>query len=101
MDHQYWKNGTRNIYSNYYQMRANVECSPNQSKTVIDLIDLSIEALKIQEKCWPFPYLNFSRVLQFFSTRWLSLKFIPWILGDFRHNRIVRSPPENYLNVCR
>ena len=26
------KNGMRNIYSNYNQMRAYVECSPNQSK---------------------------------------------------------------------
>ena len=32
MDHQYRKNGARNIYSNYNQMRAYVECSPNQSK---------------------------------------------------------------------
>ena len=26
------ENGARNIYSNYNQMRAYVECSPNQSK---------------------------------------------------------------------
>ena len=32
MDHQYRENGARNIYSNYNQMRAFVECSPNQSK---------------------------------------------------------------------
>ena len=32
MDHQYRENGARNIYSNYNQMRAHVECSPNQSK---------------------------------------------------------------------
>ena len=30
-----------------------------------------------------------------------SLKSILWILADFRHNRIVQSPHENYLNVCR
>ena len=28
MDHQYEENGARNIYSNYNQMRAYVECSP-------------------------------------------------------------------------
>ena len=28
----YEENSTRNIYSNYYQMRAYVECSLNQSK---------------------------------------------------------------------
>ena len=32
MDHQYRKNGVRNIYLNYNQMRAYVECSPNQYK---------------------------------------------------------------------
>ena len=32
MDHQYRENGASNIYSNYNQMRAYVECSPNQSK---------------------------------------------------------------------
>ena len=30
MDHQYEENGVRNIYSSYNQMRAYVECSPNQ-----------------------------------------------------------------------
>ena len=42
MDYQYWENGARNIYSNYNQMRAYVECSPNQSKKLY-LTDLSIE----------------------------------------------------------
>ena len=32
MDSQYRENSARNIYSNYNQMRAYVECSPNQSK---------------------------------------------------------------------
>ena len=32
MDYQYGENGARNTYSNYNQMRAYVECSPNQSK---------------------------------------------------------------------
>ena len=71
MDHQYGENGERNIYSNHNQMRANVECSPNQSKEIIPYrpfhraID---ETLKIPEKCGPFLYLNFTRVLQFSST---------------------------------
>ena len=30
MDLQYKENGARNIYSNYNQVRAYVECSPNQ-----------------------------------------------------------------------
>ena len=42
MDHQYRGNGVRNIYSNCNQMRAYVECSPNQSKKLY-LVDLSIE----------------------------------------------------------
>ena len=42
IDHQYRENGVRNIYSNNNQMRAYVECSPNQSKKLY-LIDLSIE----------------------------------------------------------
>ena len=32
MDHQYKENCARNIYSIYNQMKANVECSPDQSK---------------------------------------------------------------------
>ena len=32
MDRHYRENGTRNIYSNYNQMKAYVDCSPNQSK---------------------------------------------------------------------
>ena len=42
MDDQHRENGARNIYSNYNQMRAYVDCSRNQSKKVY-LIDLSIE----------------------------------------------------------
>ena len=72
MDHHYRENCARNIYSDYNQMRAYVECSPNQSKKIISYrpfhraID---ETLKIPEKCWPFLYLNSTRaVLQFSST---------------------------------
>ena len=43
MDRQYGENSARNIYSNYNEMSANVECSPNQSK-VLYLIDLSIRS---------------------------------------------------------
>ena len=32
MDHQYGENGARNIYPDCNQMRADVECSPNQSR---------------------------------------------------------------------
>ena len=44
MDHQYRENGARNIYSNYNQMIAYVECSPDQSKKLY-LIGLSIDQL--------------------------------------------------------
>ena len=50
MDHQYRENGSRNIFSDYNQMRAYVECSPNQSKQLY-LIDLSIEQ---STKLWGF-----------------------------------------------
>ena len=42
MDHQNRVNGAKNIYSDYNQMRAYVECSPNQSEKLY-LIDFSIE----------------------------------------------------------
>ena len=32
MNHRYKENGARNIYSDYNQMRAYVDCSPNQYK---------------------------------------------------------------------
>ena len=25
---------------------------------------------------------------------------VPWVLAEFRQNRIVQSPHENYFNVC-
>ena len=70
MDHQYGGNSARHIYPNYNQMRTYVECSPNQSKKIIPYrpfhraID---ETLRIPEWCWPFLYLNFTKVLQFSS----------------------------------
>ena len=42
MDDQSKENGTRNMYSDYDQMRASAECFPNQSQKLY-LIDLSIE----------------------------------------------------------
>ena len=42
MGHQYKENGTRNMYSDYNQMKAYAECSPNKSKKLY-LIDFSIE----------------------------------------------------------
>ena len=36
------------------------------------------------------------------SVRFLRpLKSVPWTLAEFRHNRIVQSPHENYFNICR
>ena len=66
MDHQYKENGARTIYSNNNQMRA---LQINQKKIIPyrpfhRAID---ETLKIPEQCWPFLYLNFTRVLQFSS----------------------------------
>ena len=42
MDYQYGESGKGNIYSNCNQMRAYIECSPNQSKKLY-LIDVSVE----------------------------------------------------------
>ena len=53
MDHQYRENGARNIYSNYNQMRAYIECSSNQSKNLY-LIDLSIEQSRIPDSAGRF-----------------------------------------------
>ena len=65
MDYQYRENGARNIYSNYNQIRAYVECSQNQNyRPFHRTID---ETLRIPELCWPFLYVNFTRVLQFSS----------------------------------
>ena len=30
-----------------------------------------------------------------------SLKSIPWTLAEFRHNRIMQSPHQEYFKVCR
>ena len=34
------------------------------------------------------------------STR-RKLQSVSWSLAEFRHNKIVQSPHENYFNVCR
>ena len=31
----------------------------------------------------------------------IKLQSVSWSLAEFRHNRIVQSPHENYFNVCR
>ena len=31
----------------------------------------------------------------------LLLQSVSWSLAEFRHNKIVQSPHENYFNVCR
>ena len=31
----------------------------------------------------------------------LALQSVSWSLAEFRHNKIVQSPHENYFNVCR
>ena len=30
-----------------------------------------------------------------------SVQSVSWSLAEFRHNKIVQSPHENYFNVCR
>ena len=31
----------------------------------------------------------------------IQLQSVSWSLPEFRHNKIVQSPHENYFNVCR
>ena len=31
----------------------------------------------------------------------VRLQSVSWSLAEFRHNKIVQSPHENYFNVCR
>ena len=88
MDHQCRENGERNMYSNYNQIRAYVELSPNQLKKIIPYrpfhraID---ETLKIPEKCWPFLYPKFTTVLQF-SYMVESRSFSPKVIKDLKRN---------------
>ena len=74
MDYQYRGNGARNIYSNYNQMRAYVECSPNQSKKNYTLSTFPSSNLRNFEDSGIVltvsvspEYLSFTRVLQFSS----------------------------------
>ena len=58
-------NGTRNMYTNYDQMKTSCECYSNQPRKLY-VIDIFIEefgkTLKVTEKCWLALYLNFTRV---------------------------------------
>ena len=72
MDHQYGENGARNIYSNYNQMRAYVECSPNQPssnrrnfedsrKVLVVSVSEFYESIAVQLtfiRCLPLLYVN-------------------------------------------
>ena len=75
MDHQYRENGARNMCSNYNQMRAYVECSPNQLKKLY-LIDLSVEQSaklwRFQKNAGSFCIWNLQPTLM----RWLSLLYV-------------------------
>ena len=35
------------------------------------------------------------------SDQYPDLQSVSWSLAEFRHNKIVQSPHENYFNVCR
>ena len=35
------------------------------------------------------------------AVRVIHLQSVSWSLAEFRHNKIVQSPHENYFNVCR
>ena len=61
MDHQYKKNGAKNICSNYVD-------ALQIYKKIIHFHCAVDETSKIPKKFWPFLYLNFTRVLQFSST---------------------------------
>ena len=37
----------------------------------------------------------------FAITDMTTVQFVSWSLAEFRHNKIVQSPHENYFNVCR
>ena len=54
------------------------------------------------------PNMNFARlgtrdlsILFFFVAMLKELQSVSWSLAEFRHNKIVQSPHENYFNVCR
>ena len=44
-----------------------------------------------------FKLLCLEHGLNFITT----LQSVSWSLAEFRHNKIVQSPHENYFNVCR
>ena len=55
---------------------------------------------------WPFlncfTYTNEkARHLEFSQLTNYELQSVSWSLAEFRHNKIVQSPHENYFNVCR
>ena len=44
------------------------------------------------------PFGQILRIKRIFSE---ALQSVSWSLAEFRHNKIVQSPHENYFNVCR
>ena len=40
-------------------------------------------------------------LIVFLSNLIINLQSVSWSLAEFRHNKIVQSPHENYFNVCR
>ena len=58
------------------------------------LIDMSSEP-------WAFLGSNERIILKIFSPVISTLQSVSWSLAEFRHNKIVQSPHENYFNICR
>ena len=89
MDHQYGNHGTRNIYSNYNQMRVYAEYSPNQPKELY-LIDLSIEESRNSEDSREVLAVSVSEFYQSIAVqlyqpsliRWLSLLYVYKNIGN-------------------
>ena len=78
MDHQYRKNGARNTYSNYNQMRAYFEFSPNQSKKLY-LIDLPIEQSTNFEDSGIALAVFVSQFYQSIAVQLLQPRLIRWL----------------------
>ena len=44
---------------------------------------------------------NATKAREYKEQRYRNLQSVSWSLAEFRHNKIVQSPHENYFNICR
>ena len=78
--------------------------SSKSDKSAVPNRPTSAASTSVRSECTPVAANSLSNSDRSAVTNrsgFLPLQSVSWSLAEFRHNKIVQSPHENYFNVCR